>query len=362
MNKGKALRIGGVILGSILCIVLILLFLPRLIVLFLPFILAYLLYKVIDPLVTLLQKRCRIPRTVGTIIGMVLAMGVLGTVLGMVASRLWKEANDILAQSDTILEKITQEWEAFRNTVLGRFRLAAPIEPLLSGLGKEISGLAASYTMPALKGAFGVVKSLPSGIVFTIVFLLSTFFISSDKEKMREGILRITPKGILQIFEGMLKNVFLALGAYIKAQLTMICITFLELTIGFLILGGEVASHALVLALTISIIDAVPILGTGTVLIPWGIFALLTGDIRMGVMLIALYLICLAVRQMIEPRLVARQIGIHPLLVLMSMYIGLRFIGIFGMLLGPVLALVIKHLYAEGVFAAVGRYIEGKDA
>ena len=79
-------------------------------------------------------------------------------------------------------------------------------------------------------------------------------------------------------------------------------------------------------------------------------------------MILEIYLICLAVRQMIEPRLVARQIGIHPLLVLMSMYIGLRFIGIFGMLLGPVLALVIKHLYAEGVFAAVGRYIEGKDA
>jgi len=163
------------------------------------------------------------------------------------------------------------------------------------------------------------------------------------------------------IIDGLMKNVFSALGAYIRAQLILICITFFELSIGFLVIGGKVADYALLLALIISIIDAIPILGTGVVLIPWGVLSLLSGDIRLGIMLIILYLICLLVRQLTEPRLVAHRIGIHPLPILMVMYIGLRFFGLFGMILGPVLALVVKQLHTDGLFKKIGDYIRGAE-
>jgi len=215
--------------------------------------------------------------------------------------------------------------------------------------------------MPALRGAFDVMRGVPSAIVFAVVFFIATFFMSSDREEITAGLRRTVPKRVMQFSEKVMQNVFSALGAYIRAQLIMICVTFLELTLGFLVIGGTVADYALLMALIISVIDAIPILGTGTVLIPWGVYAFVAGDIRLGIMLIVLYLICLAVRQMVEPHLVARQIGLHPLLILMVMYIGLRLIGILGMILGPVLALVVKQLHASGIFSAIGQYINKKE-
>lgn len=357
MDKTKAFRIGVVTVGIILCVLFVFLLLPRLLIWFLPFVLAYFLSKIIEPFVRVLHKRFKIPRTIGSIFGIVLSIGILGTVIGMLLGRLWDEVNDIIAQSDVIIGKIAAQYEAFRDSFAARFGFADDLERIFAGFGTKLSDSVASYTMPAIRGAFDVVKSVPSGIVFAVVFFIGTYFMSSDREAITAGLRRTVPEKGMRFIEKLIQNVFSALGAYIRAQLLMICVTFLELTLGFLIIGGTVADYALLMALIISVIDAIPILGTGTVLIPWGVYAFVAGDIRLGIMLIVLYLICLAVRQMVEPRLVAHQIGLHPLLILMVMYTGLRLIGIFGMILGPILALIVKQLHASGTFAAIGRYI-----
>ncbi len=360
MDKKKAFRIGVVSLGSILCILFILLLLPRLLILFLPFILAYLLSKLIEPFVRFLHKKCKFPRTIGAILCIVLAIGLLGGIITTVVGRLWNEANDIISHSDVIIGNITTRFEAFRDSFAAKVGLADELGKLFDGFGDTLSEYIAAYTGPALRGAFDVVKSVPSAIIFAVVFVMAAYFMASDRERISAGLHRFFPSRLMHFTDGILKNVFSALGAYIRAQLVLICITFFELTIGFLIIGGSVADYALILALVISIIDAIPILGTGTVLIPWGVFSLISGDIRIGIMLIVLYLICLCVRQLVEPHLMAHQIGIHPLLILMVMYTGLRFFGLFGMILGPILALVVKQMYTGGVFAAVGRYIRGE--
>lgn len=344
----------GVVLGCLFVA-----FLPRLLILFLPFVLAYLLSKIIEPLVRFLHQKCKIPRVIGSVFSIVLAIGVLGGIIFAVVSRLVNEARDIIEHSDELIAKIMVQFESMRNFLADRFGIAEALDQLLANLGETISDFAASHTVPALQGAFDVVKGIPSGIIFTVVFFLGTFFISSDRQRIREGFQRALPKGLMRFVDGLMKNVFSALGAYVRAQLVLMCITFCELSIGFLIIGGSVADYALLLALIISIIDAIPILGTGVVLIPWGVFSLLSGDARLGIMLIVLYLICLAVRQLTEPRLVAHQIGLHPLLILVVMYVGLQFFGFFGMILGPVLALCVKQIYAGGLFTKIGNYIRG---
>lgn len=361
MNKGKAARTAVVGIGTILCLLFVFLLLPRLLIWFLPFVLAFLLFKIIEPLVAVLQKKCRIPRTVGSVVGIALALSVIGGLVYLLVGRIWKEINAIISESDVIWASITEKYNIFRDTVAARFGFAGWLDSIFTDFGQRFSQFAAKYTEPAIRGAFSVVMSVPSMIVFTVVFILATFFMSSDKERIREGLRRHIPKKVMDFISGLVDNVFSALGAYVKAQLILICITFFELTIGFLIIGGSLANYALLLAFIISIIDAIPILGTGTVLIPWGVYALIVGDVRLGIMLIVLYLICLAVRQLTEPRLVAHQIGIHPLMILMVMYTGLRMFGFFGMILGPVLALIVKKMYTGGVFSSIGKYIQGKN-
>ncbi|MBQ7032117.1 MAG: sporulation integral membrane protein YtvI [Clostridia bacterium] len=358
MDKKRTFRIFIVAIGVILgCLFVV--FLPRLLVLFLPFVLAYFLAKIIDPLVRFLHKKCKIPRAIGSVFSIVLAIGVLGGIIFAVVSRLISEMRDIIEHSDEIIAKIMVQFESMRNFVADRFGVAEALDQVLANLGETVSDFAASHTVPALQGAFDVVKSIPSAILFAVAFFMATFFMSSDRRRIREGMHRALPKSMMHFVDDLMTNVFSALGAYVRAQLVLICITFCELSIGFLIIGGSVADYALLFALIISIIDAIPILGTGVVLIPWGLFSLLSGDTRLGIMLIVLYLICLAVRQLTEPRLVAHQIGLHPLLILMVMYVGFQFFGFLGMILGPVLALCIKQIYAGGLFTKIGRYIRG---
>lgn len=361
MNKGKALRTAVVGIGALLCILFVFLLLPRLLVWFLPFVLAFVLFKIIEPLVSLLEKKCRIPRTIGSVLGIVAALSIIGGLVYILLGRIWREINDIIAESDVIWASITEKYYIFRDTVATRLGFAGWLDGIFADFGQRFSEFAAKYTEPAIRGALGVVMSVPSMIVFAVVFILATFFMSSDKDRIREGLRKHIPQKVMDFISGLVDNVFSALGAYVKAQLILICITFFELTIGFLIIGGSLANYALLLAFGISIIDAIPILGTGTVLIPWGVYALIVGDVRLGIMLIVLYLICLAVRQLTEPRLVAHQIGIHPLMILMVMYTGLRVMGFFGMIIGPVLALVVKKMYTGGVFSSVGSYIQGKN-
>lgn len=361
MDKKRAFRIAVLCIGVVLCCLFVFLVLPRLIVWFLPFVLAYFLSKIIEPIVRFLERKCKIPRKVGSVFGIILAVGTLGSLIFVLVNRLVAEANDIVAKSDIIIGEIQRRYEGLRNLLANRFGMVDILDTWVTDLGNKLSGYAASYTVPALQGAFDVVKAIPSAIIFTVVFLLATFFMSSDRTRISDALHRSMPGGIMRFIDRLMKNVFSALGAYIRAQLILICITFFELSIGFLAIGGKIANYALLLALIISIIDAIPILGTGAVLIPWGVFSLLSGDIRLGVMLIILYLICLLVRQLTEPRLVAHRIGIHPLPILMVMYIGLRFFGLFGMILGPVLALLFKQLYTDGLFRRMGNYINGRE-
>jgi len=124
-----------------------------------------------------------------------------------------------------------------------------------------------------------------------------------------------------------------------------------------LIIGGEVADYAFLLALVICVLDALPIFGTGTVLIPWSVYSLLTGDIRLGVSTIILYGVCFVVRQILEPRIVGERIGVHPLITLMAIYVGLKFGGVLGMFIGIFIVIFVKYLMQSGILADLWSFI-----
>ncbi len=239
MDKKKVFRITVVAVGIVLSCLFVFLLLPRLLVWFLPFVLAYFLAKIIEPLVRLLHKKCKIPRSIGTIISIVLAIGVLGGIIVAVVSRLISEVNDIVAQSDTIIAKIALRYESLRGFLAHRFGIGDALDRTFANLGETLSTYAASHTVPALQGAFDVVKSIPSAIVFAVVFLLGTYFMSSDRERIAAGLHRTIPPKIMGFVDDVMQNVFSALGAYIRAQLVLICITFCELSMGVMIIGGS---------------------------------------------------------------------------------------------------------------------------
>ena len=137
---------------------------------------------------------------------------------------------------------------------------------------------------------------------------------------------------------------------YIKAQLTIMCISFTILLIGLSILKID---YALVIAIAVAILDALPFFGSGAVLWPWAAIAFIMGDVLLGVSLIIIYLAVILTRQFVEPKIVSQNIGIHPITTLMAMYVGFKIFSIGGMILGPLLMVMLVSLYRTGIFDGV---------
>ena len=133
-----------------------------------------------------------------------------------------------------------------------------------------------------------------------------------------------------------------ALGGYFRAQGWLLLVTLAIVAVGLLILRRR---NALALALMIAVVDALPVFGAGTILIPWGILSLLRGQTSLAVGLLLLYAIASLTRTLLEPRFLGRQIGLHPLLTLAALYAGFRLFGIVGMILVPVGVILLKQIY-----------------
>lgn len=149
------------------------------------------------------------------------------------------------------------------------------------------------------------------------------------------------------------------MGCYLKAEATLILVSFIISLIGFYIfkLIGLDIEYPLLIALGIAFIDALPILGSGSVMVPWAIIVGLDGNLKLGLAILLLWGLMSIVRQFIEPRIVSHQIGIHPIFTLIAMYTGFRFIGITGMLLGPIILIILKDIFStlidKGVMKAI---------
>lgn len=319
---------------------------------FLPFILAYILASIINPLVNVMEVKLRIPRKIACLTTILFTLFFLGLIIFIIIYRITFEIknltnmlpifaqnisdlyNDLFVKGVDMYDKIPSEFDHIINT-------------FINGVLDSVSTLFTSLTEYTTRLAYNFAKSLPSIFIFVIVLFISTYFMISDKRKISNYFLNQIPKELLLKLVNLKKDLIFALFGYIKAQLILMFITFIELSIGMIIIGVD---YPILLALFISIIDALPVLGTGIILLPWAFFELLSGNFSMAICLIILYCIVLLVRQMLEPRVIGKQIGLYPLVTLMSMYIGLKIFGIIGLILGPISILIIKSLLKSNFF------------
>ncbi len=211
---------------------------------------------------------------------------------------------------------------------------------------QAIDGYIGSFTTKAINllssGVTKIIKNLPIIFLTTIITIVSSCFFAKDFDKFIKFFKGIMSdnifKNILMIKDIFLNSVVKLLIGYAKIMI----ITFIELLIGLLVLGVD---HYLILALLISVIDLLPIIGTGTILLPWAVISFLQSNFKMGVGIIVLYIIICTVRNFLEPKIIGEQMGINPLLTLITMFLGLKILGVFGVISFPVAFIVIFTFY-----------------
>ena len=204
-------------------------------------------------------------------------------------------------------------------------------------LGTETRTLI-SRVLSSVAGAVGtllgvVLRKSPSAVLGSIVTVVSVYYMSVDFDKICIFIVSLVPERFRARLGSIKDSAVYVTACYLRAYATLFALTFCETLVGLLIVRPR---YAWIGALCVAAVDILPVFGAGFILIPWGLFKLLTGEFFIGVGLLIMYIIITVVRQIAEPKIIGGKTGIHPLAALMSMYIGSRLFGAFGMLFAPV--------------------------
>jgi sporulation integral membrane protein YtvI len=309
-----------------------------------PFIIAFILSSLMEPSIRLLVSKLKLPRTIASILSLVFLLIVLGFFATFLVGKIVYEVKGLVDNYPQLIS------EVYRNIIDktskgSDFYISLPVEltqhigSLMENTIKTLSNL----INPVFKGVMFTAASLPSAFIFLLITLLSTFFMASGRRELAEIIKSKIPHNWYDKLLIIRDDVFKSLFKLIKAYMLIMSITFTELLIGFSILGIK---YALVLAFITCIIDILPVLGSGTVLVPWTIYCFATGNTKLAIGLGILYVVILIIRQIIEPKIIGHQIGVHPLITLMAIYIGLKVFGAAGLMLGPIIMMIVKNVFA----------------
>lgn len=315
---------------------------------FAPFVIAIIIALVNEPVITFLEKRTRMPRKIASIISLIVTLSVLGVALTFGIIKIYNELlvlqNNISNYIDTVSVQIT----VYINKITAYYHNLPPdvittIDANIKSLAPKLEGIITSIA----KYLISTITSIPKMTVFLIVTLLSTYFISSDRREIRSFVYKQLPETWTRNFPGIKSDTFTALFGYVKALFILVGFTFAEVSTGLLILHVD---FALLLGLIVAISDIIPILGTGLIMVPWIAWNFIVGDTQMALGLTIIYILGIIIRQVMEPKIVGNQIGLHPLVTLIAMYIGLEMFGVIGMVIGPVSIIILKNLQRSGVF------------
>lgn len=337
--KKNALNILGLI--AICACVLGVMFLA---VYFWPFLIAIVFAVVLEKSINYIVKKTKVPRKAVAAFLVVLVYVVIGLVAYLIVSSLIREAISLSGNLPGLYERIKVNYTGMYKNISDM--ISDLPETLSSGIYKAGLELLENVTKVAgniLKGVIDFVFAVPDIMIYVVVTFLATLFLVTDRRTITRYAEDVLPNKTFKKISAVVSGCFKTLGKYLKSQCVLICITFIELFISFVILKQ---SYPLTLAVVVAIVDALPILGTGTVLIPWAIYSAVTGNLSLGIGLMVSYIIITIVRQLIEPKIVSDNLGIHPFVTLIAMYVGFKIFGLFGLIIGPVVMVIYKNVFS----------------
>ena len=320
--------------------------------LLLPFLLGWGVALCITPLAERISRRLRISAKLCSVVLLLLSLSLLLLLIGASVSRLIRELQALLAR---LLESeaFTNEGESydfFARMTFGiglpeRFRDAERYAAFRSRFNEMIRealvGAVTSLSAQLPQVAARIISAMPSILLFVAITVIAGFYFCVDRRRIERAIHALIPSRLRERLPLWRERVRRFSWRYVRAYLILLLLTFGELFLGFTVLRVE---YAFLIALVAAAVDILPVLGVGIILAPWAIVELLKRNFKLGVGLLVLYLTVSIVRQIIEPRLVGKSLGMHPLWALLAGYAGWRLFGVFGMVLGPVFFLVAKSL------------------
>lgn len=333
-------------------IVLLFIVAAKLFVFYIPFLIAYIISLMVEPLIKWIYKKTNLSRKTSSILVLVTVFVVLIGLIVWGTISLISESTNLLGALNTYLEKAI-EWINLLLTKVDvdKLSLSDNVKQMIQSTSSDILNKVIDFLKNTLTNFLEGLKAIPTILIYAVITILATYFITSDKIYIWDRMEHHIPKKILGKIATKVEKITTTLGRYLKAEITMIGISFVIVLMGlniFYLMGMNVG-YPLLMALFIGFIDALPILGSGTVMIPWSIILFLNKDYSVGFSILGLYIFVLAIRQFLEPKIVSSKIGVHPIFTLIAMYTGLKLMGVIGMLIGPIVLIILKNIFENTI-------------
>ena len=319
-----------------------------------PFLLAWLTVSFVRPMGKRLAGVIGAHSGVCCVVVLLLLLVGVGGAVYFGGYYLWREAAAFYAWLDANAESLADALGGLLATKGEENALPAFIERLLElpiiadffggldALAQTLTNALLSRLGEALTGAaLHAATSLPSGVLALLVYALSCFYMALDGERLFESVLACFAPASRSRVQSVCDTASRAIHAYLRAYGILFLLTLAELLIGFWVIGVQ---YAFLIAVIVSVLDVLPALGAAVVLVPWGIVSLAAGNVRVGTGLLILAGVVTLLRQIAEPKIVGKSLGLHPLLALFSMYVAFRLFGAVGLVLGPCACIVVRSV------------------
>ena len=349
----------GVALAGILLLIFVV---PPLVRFLMPLIVAWIVAMIANPIIHFLEKRIKIMRKHGSALVIILVLAALIAAFYGLAVLVASQFSSWVTELPDVYDSVTQNLQHLfqslhqkSNMIPADVKLAFDQrENVLDDyIQKAIDGLLKMVNSGSLSKVSSFASSLMDFLVYAILTILASYFMTVEKDHFTKLLQEKTPAGVQRIWDKIRKIFIRAIGGYFKAHFQIMIVIFFITVIPFAFMG---ISYSGLLAVVIAIVDFLPFFGAGTVLVPWAVYRLVTGSYTYAVILFVIYVVVLVVRQLLEPKLIGDNIGMSPFETLVFMLIGYRLAGVLGLIIGIPVGMILIECYREGMF---DNYIRG---
>ena len=331
----------------------------KLSVFYMPFLVSFVLALLLEPIIRFFMKKFKWTRRFSAIFVMIIAILIIVGIITWGVITLFSEANNLLDSSEMYYNKAKEFINNATQNINIMDRIPEELKTSIQNVENNIITGITDWITSVLTGITNWMMEVPNLILAIFFSIMSLYFLCTDKIYMIDQLEHHLPETWMKKLTKHLKEIIKALGEYLRAEATLIAISFIISLIGFTIYSmiGLNMPFPLLAALGIAFVDALPILGSGTVMVPWAILSALNGDMVLGVAIIGLWAIMSIVRQFLEPKLIGKHIGIHPAFTLIAMYTGYKIWNVTGLIIGPILLIILKYIFSgildKGVMKAI---------
>ncbi len=316
----------------------------RLFVAFLPFVFAFLIAFLLEPFVVRTMKLLHVRRTYAALLSLFLTLGVLGLLAFMLIARLYTELSNLAISLPDYAHLM--EYVSTRINTIEKFLLLNPqVQATLFSSTESIFKSVQEWAKMGSHFLLSFLTALPGVFIVLVVSIVATLMVSSIFPRVKHFYNGLMPRRWHENAQTVSQDLGAAIVGFLRAQVILVSVTALTSILGLALIGNP---YAVTLGVLTGFMDLVPIVGTGVLYVPWIIGLFVFGSVSEGVKLLIMWLVLVVLRQFLEPKIMSKSIGLHPLPTLISMYVGLQLLGGVGLVLGPTIVIFYEALRKSG--------------